>query len=46
MRFLSAAIVSVALAGTCAYAADQKKDDPNQIGNRDIGKCVNFDSFQ
>jgi len=46
MRFLSAAIVSVALAGTCAYAADQKKDDPNQIGNREIGKCVNFYSLE
>jgi len=27
-----------------AYSADQKnkKDDPNQIGDRDVGKCLNF----
>jgi len=46
MRVLLAATLSVALAGTSAYAADKKKDDPNQIGNRDIGKCVNFYSLE
>jgi predicted Zn-dependent protease len=46
MRLLSAAILSIALAAT-AYAADQKnkKDDPNQIGDRDVGKCLNFYSL-
>jgi len=44
MRVLLAAILSVAL--TSAFAADKKKDDPNQIGNRDIGKCVNFYSLE
>src|SRR3954447_10618400 len=39
MRILLA-ILTVAL--TSEYAADKKKDDPNQIGNRDIGKCLNF----
>ena len=24
----------------------KKKDDPNQIGNRDIGKCLNFYSIE
>lgn len=57
MRFLSAKIlagglaVTVALALTIAPAtaadnqAKKKKDDPNQIGNRDTGKCVNFYSL-
>src|SRR3954471_816390 len=45
MRCLSA-ILTVALAGISLHAADQKKDDPNQIGNRDIGKCVNFYSLE
>jgi predicted Zn-dependent protease len=37
---LSAAIVSV------LDAADNKKDDPNQIGNRDVGKGINFYSLE
>jgi predicted Zn-dependent protease len=45
MRYLSA-ILTVALAATSTYAADQKKDDPNQIGNRDVGNCVNFYSLE
>jgi hypothetical protein len=47
MRKLSIAILSIALAGG-AYAADQKskKDDPNQIGDRDVGKCLNFYSIE
>jgi beta-barrel assembly-enhancing protease len=43
MRFVAAAILSISLT---AFAADQKKDDPNQIGNRDIGKCINFYSLE
>src|SRR5579863_6364150 len=46
MRLLSAAILSIALAAG-ANATDQKnkKDDPNQIGDRDVGKCLNFYSI-
>jgi predicted Zn-dependent protease len=43
MRILLA-ILTVAL--TSGYAADKKKDDPNQIGNRDVGKCLNFYSLE
>jgi predicted Zn-dependent protease len=48
MRFLSAAILSLTLAAATANAADQKnkKDDPNQIGNREIGTCINFYSLE
>jgi predicted Zn-dependent protease len=49
MRILSVAILAAALA-IGAMAADdkprKKKDDPNQIGNRDIGKCLNFYSLE
>jgi len=47
MRLLSVAILSTVLAAG-AYSADQKnkKDDPNQIGDRDIGKCLNFYSIE
>src|SRR5579872_1492309 len=42
---LSTILLAVALAAG-AYAADQnKKDDPAQIGNRDVGKCLNFYSL-
>src|SRR4051812_9668889 len=46
MRTLFAAMLVVTLAGISAHAADKKKDDPNQIGNRDIGKCINFYSLE
>ena len=45
MKTLSAVIVTIALAAAAASADDQnkrKKDDPGQIGNRDIGRCLNF----
>jgi predicted Zn-dependent protease len=45
MRFLSVVFLLGMLAALPEYAAD-KKDDPNQIGNRDVGKCVNFYSIQ
>jgi predicted Zn-dependent protease len=32
----------MALAATAAYGRDKKKDDPSQIGNRDVGKGVDF----
>src|SRR6476620_7087470 len=46
MRILFAAMLVVTLAGAPAHGADKKKDDPNQIGNRDIGKCLNFYSLE
>ena len=47
MRPRSTAITLAILAAVSVCAADQnKKDDPNQIGNRDVGKCVNFYSVE
>jgi beta-barrel assembly-enhancing protease len=47
MRFLSAGILAVSLAAMTATADDRKsKDDPNQIGKRDVGKCLNFFSIE
>jgi len=47
MRSQSTAALLALLAVVPLFAADQKKkDDPNQIGNRDIGKCVNFYSVE
>jgi predicted Zn-dependent protease len=46
MRPTFIAILSIALASR-AYSADQKnkKDDPSKIGDRDVGKCLNFYSL-
>lgn len=43
MRFLPAAVLVVVLS-VGVNAADQKdkKDDPSQIGDRDVAKCLNF----
>jgi predicted Zn-dependent protease len=41
---LSAVILGFALAGT-ALQAGGKKDDPSQIGDRDVGHCLNFYSL-
>src|ERR1035438_7572256 len=44
--------VSVAILAVCsllpmgAFAGDKKKDDPEEIGNRDVGKGVNFYSLE
>ncbi|HEY1337497.1 MAG TPA: M48 family metallopeptidase [Bryobacteraceae bacterium] len=46
MRILPAGIVAVALAAATLHAADKKKDDPSQIGNRKIGNCVNIYSIE
>ncbi len=47
MRFSATAILSVILTTGLVCASDQnKKDDPNQIGNRDVGKGVNFYSLE
>jgi beta-barrel assembly-enhancing protease len=45
MRTL-AVTLSVILAVTAARADDKKKNDPSQIGNRDVGKCLNFYSLE
>ena len=46
MRLLFSAILSIALAAG-AHASDQKskKDDTAKIGDRDVGKCLNFYSI-
>lgn len=41
--------LTAALLSTCAFAGDDpksKKNDPNQIGDRDVGKCLNFYSVE
>jgi predicted Zn-dependent protease len=45
MRPLGLVILAAALS-TSVRAADNKKDDPNQIGNRDVGKGINFYSLE
>jgi len=42
---LSVAVPTLLLAGILLQAADRKKDDPNQIGDRNVGKCLNFYSL-
>jgi beta-barrel assembly-enhancing protease len=43
MKFLSPAILVVVLSvGVNAAGQENKKDDPSQIGDRDVGKCLNF----
>ncbi len=42
-------ILTVALLTTSAFAGDDtknKKNDPNQIGDREVGKCLNFYSVE
>ncbi len=47
MRALSAVFLTLILAAAVARADDKaKKDDPDQIGNRDVGRCLNFYSLQ
>ncbi|HWE48594.1 MAG TPA: M48 family metallopeptidase [Bryobacteraceae bacterium] len=41
-----AAILSMILTAGIVCSADTKKDDPSQIGNRDVGKGVNFYSIE
>jgi len=45
MRLLSAVILTGFLAIAPGYASD-RKDDPGQIGNRDVGRCLNFYSIE
>src|ERR1700704_283881 len=51
MRFVRVVILTGAFAAAGAYADDQKsgtkpKDDPSQIGSRDVGKGVNLYSLE
>jgi beta-barrel assembly-enhancing protease len=47
MRSRFAIVLTVAFAVALARADDQKKkDDPSQIGNRDVGKGINFYSLE
>jgi predicted Zn-dependent protease len=46
MRSLAVTALSVLLAAGAVRAEDKKKNDPNQIGNRDVGKCLNFYSLE
>src|SRR3954452_13109683 len=47
MRFLSAMACLLALGAGTAFAQNpKKKDDPSQIGNRDVGKGVNIYSIE
>jgi predicted Zn-dependent protease len=45
MRLVPLALVLLGSLATIAYSADKKKD-PNQIGNRDVGKGINFYSLE
>jgi predicted Zn-dependent protease len=45
MRF-TASLLTLVFAGALLHADDKKaKDDPNQIGDRNVGKCLNFYSL-
>jgi len=39
-------LAAVALLFSASLSADDKKRDPNQIGNRDVGKGINFYSIE
>jgi predicted Zn-dependent protease len=45
-QFVFAAGMNLALGAALVCAGDSKKDDPNQIGNRDVSKGVNFYSLE
>jgi len=46
MRFIFAAILAATVSLVPLCAAGQKRDDPTQIGNRDVGKGLNFYSIE
>jgi predicted Zn-dependent protease len=49
VRTLSASFVTIALIALIAapgFAGDDQKNDPNRIGDRDVGKCLNFYSVE
>src|SRR5882724_3670433 len=45
-RVLVAAVTAGSLLTPCLIAGDKKKSDPEEIGNRDVGKGVNFFSLE
>src|SRR5512146_327781 len=46
MKSWPAWVLSVLVASGVGFAGDHKKDDPSQIGRRDVGKGVNFYSIE
>src|SRR6267378_2235453 len=45
-RRLTLTFLLVFVVGTCVAKAKDKKKDPNEIGNRDVGKGINFYSIE
>ena len=41
-----AILASLSLLSVGSFAGDKKKQDPEEIGNRDVGKGVNFYSLE
>ena len=41
-----AVLAAISLLPVGAFAGDKKKNDPEEIGNRDVGKGVNFYSLE
>src|SRR5690349_1074243 len=46
MRFAAAPLILALAAAATAADTKKPKDDPNQIGDREIGKCLNFYSIE
>src|SRR5256885_48699 len=46
IRALVAVVAAFSLLPTGMFAGDKKKQDPEEIGNRDVGKGVNFYSLE
>ena len=46
LRVPVAILAAVTLLPLGAFAGDKKKEDPEEIGNRDVGKGVNFYSLE
>src|SRR5689334_12989348 len=46
IRALAATVAALSLLNPGAFAGDKKKKDPDEIGNRDVGKGVNFYSLE
>ncbi|MDR3698132.1 MAG: M48 family metallopeptidase [Candidatus Sulfopaludibacter sp.] len=46
MYYRAVAALSLIFTAGALCASDQKKDDPNQIGNRNVGKGINFYSME
>jgi predicted Zn-dependent protease len=46
MKSWVALVLSVGVSAGVGFAGENKKDDPSQIGNRDVGRGVNFYSIE